>query len=104
MNFFMLLVSRLLERLNNENKVPVTIQITGIRAKKKPTVCIGRIRANTSLRGVSKSFLRGPGGNQWRPDTLSWSSLLCRNFGLRYLKASKPRRLWRRIAGIDAVQ
>jgi hypothetical protein len=36
---------------------------------------------------VSKSFLRGPGGNQWRPNTLSWSSLLCRNFGLRYLKA-----------------
>jgi hypothetical protein len=29
MNFFMLLVSRLLERLNNQNKVPVTIQITG---------------------------------------------------------------------------
>src|SRR5271166_4188985 len=29
MNFFMLMVSRLLERLNNENKVPVTIQITG---------------------------------------------------------------------------
>ena len=41
---------------------------------------------------MSKSFLRGPGGNQWRPNTLSWSSLLCRNFGLRYLKAYNVRK------------